>query len=240
MSLIRQRGAGSVEIVVIMLLFVALITGLFEMTRVFRTKHTLNTATFMAARAGALHHARKAPMESELARAMAPAYLFGQRDSEGVARAVSRSSAMTALPGIGAEIVSPTRQIFDALARTQRIRRSDESEFRWQHVIPNDNLRYRPREMAPVDTEDGTRQINLQDANLLRIRSLWCHRLVVPGLDRLVFDLVNQADVLSQRQAICSAISDRDIPGVTRGYYLAVTADAVVRMQSAVVADDLI
>ena len=178
-------------------------------------------------------------MEAELARSMAPAYLFGQRDGEGVVKAIDRATLLVALPGIGVTVVSPTRAIFDGLARTQHIRRSDESEYRWQTVIPNDNLRYRPRDTAPVETDQGTRQINLQDANLLRIRSLWCHRLVVPGLDKLIFKLANQADVLSLRQTVCSAISDQDLPGVARGYYLAVTADAMVRMQSAVVADDL-
>lgn len=209
------------------------------MTRLYRGKHSLNTATFLAARAGALHHARLAPIEAELARSMAPVYLLGQRDAQGLSLAIARTRALIAQPGVGAQIVSPTRDIFDQLARPLRIQRSDESEFRWQAVIPNDNLRERPREMANVTTDQGDRPIHLQDANLLRIRSLWCHRLIVPGLDRWVFDWVSAFGPQTERQQVCSAISDREIPGIARGYYLAVSADAVVRMQSAVVADDL-
>ena len=234
-----QTGAGAIEAIMVLLLFACLLGGLLEMTRVFRTKHTLATATFMAARAGALHHAQSAPMDAELARSMAPAYAFGRRDSEGVSKALARAAAMLALPGIGTEVISPTRPVFEQLARRQWIRRSDEASYRWQSVIPNDNLRHRPRQGAMIDTDHGQRPVLLQDANLIRVRSLWCHRLVVPGLDRLVFQLASRGGSPTARQAVCQAISDRHIEGIPRGYYLAVSADAVLRMQSAVVADDL-
>tara|TARA_R110000787_G_scaffold211663_9_gene321509 strand:+ start:32493 stop:33215 length:723 start_codon:yes stop_codon:yes gene_type:complete len=235
----RQHGAGAIEFAVVFLIFAALMTGLFEMTRVYRTKHTLNTATFLAARAGAVNHARTGPIEAELANNMATLYTLGQRDSTGLSQAVARAKTLTALPGIGAELVSPSREIFDRLQRLQWIRRTGEEDYRWQNVIPNDNLKYRPRTLAHFSSDSGSGQINLQDANLLKIRSLWCHRLVVPGLDRLIFQIVNQPAFVSARQLVCSAISGLEQDGIAPGFYLPVAADATVRMQSAIVSDDL-
>lgn len=234
-----QRGAGAVEFIVVFLSFAALITGLFEMTRVYRTKHTLNTATFQAARAGSVHHARSGPIEAELANNMAPLYIGGRRSAAGLGDALLKAKALAELPGIGVEVVSPTRSIFDQLRRKQWIQRSDESTHRWQDVIPNDNLRFRPRQTANISVDGKAAGINLQDANLLKVRSLWCHRMVVPALDRVIFDIVNLPLFVSARQLTCSAISDRDVPGIARGYYVPVVADATVRMQSAVVADNL-
>ena len=240
MSLLRaEGGAGAVEFIVVFLAFAALITGLFETTRVYRTKLTLNTATFHAARAGSVNHARTGPMEAELANNMAPMYALGQRSSSGLQEALLRARAVAELPGIGLEVVSPSREIFDQLRKQQWVRRSDQESYRWQQVIPNDNLKYRPREMATFDSDGSSEQINLQDANLLKVRSLWCHRLVVPALDRAIFELMNLPMFVSSRQLVCSAISNRNIKGIASGFYLPVVADATVRMQSAVVADDL-
>lgn len=236
MSLQRaQRGQGGVEFVVIFLTFAALILGLFEMTRVFRAKHLLNTATFAAARAGTVHNARVAPMNGELANGMVPMYMQGDRSVAGLTAALTRAQAMVALPGLGVQIVSPTGAIFDQLKKEQRIRRTDEDEYRWQDVIPNDNLRWRPRDTATI----GSGEINLQDANLLKVRTLWCHRLIVPALDGVIYGIVNLPMFVGDRQLVCSGISDGAVPGIARGFYLAITADATLRMQSPVVEDDL-
>lgn len=222
------------EFVVIFLCFAALLTGLFEMTRVFRAKHLLNTATFAAARMGSLTNARLEPMEGELANAMVSLFMQGDRSAKGVAAALARAQAMVALPGVGIAIVSPTAEIFEQLKVRQHIRRSDEASSRWQDVIPNDNLRWRPRGTAELS---GGGEINLQDANLLKVRALWCHRLVVPLLDRVVVEIAEL--YIPGRQAVCSAISAGRAPGIARGYYLVIGADAVLRMQSPVVADAL-
>lgn len=235
----RQQGQGAVEFLVVFLGFAALFLGLFEMTRVYRAKHVLNTATFQAARAGSLLNARTAPMDAELANGMVVLFMASRRSSAGLSEARKQTQALVSLPGIGVQVLSPTRGAYDQLRRRQWIRRSDEDAHRWQDVIPNDNLRLRPRQAARIETEDGPAQIDLQDANLLRVRSLWCHRLVVPGLDRVVFEIVNLAPWRSARQAVCSAISQGAAPAVARGFYVAIAADALVRMQSAVVADDL-
>lgn len=237
-----QRGQGAVEFVIIFVLFLALLTGLFEMTRVFRTKHTLNAATFSAARAGALSNARLEPMNAELANGMALLFSQGATPSglvSALAKAQAFGLALDAVGG-GVQIVSPTRQIFNQLHTTQYLPNEDDTALQAVDVIPNDNLRWRPAGNAKINANGQQFDINLQDANLLKVRSLWCHRLVVPALDRLIYNVVNALPFASSRQAVCNAISiGGATAGVAPGYYLAISADATLRMQSPVVSNDL-
>lgn len=234
-----QQGQSNIEFIIVFLIFAGLLMGLFEMTRVFRTKHLLNTATFLAARAGAISNARLRPMNGELANGMAPLFMHGARSAAGLVAAQTRARALVQLPGLGVRIVSPNAAAFDAFKVEQRIRRSDEDEYRWQDVIPNDNLRWRPSNVKDVEISGATAPLNIQDANLLKVRALWCHRLIVPALDAVIFAIVNTPLFLGERQQVCNAISNTTLAGVARGYYLAITADATLRMQSAVVQDDL-
>lgn len=245
----RESGQGSVEFIVVFTLFALLITGLFEMTRVFRTKHTLNHATFKAARIGAVNHALIEPMESELANNMSELFIRGERSLEGLAAATARARAFGEVVsgfGGGIKIISPTRRVFNQLSINQRIRRTDTEEFDVVAVIPNDNLRWRPRRVASLA---GGGSINLQDANLLKVRSVWCHRLIVPVLDRVVFKIVHDPLLgggKSDAQRVCKALSDDpdkysdgDDPEVYK-FFIAITSDATIRMQSPVVVDDLL
>lgn len=235
-----QRGQSIVEFLTIFALFASLLMGLFEMTRAFRAKYVLTTATFSAARIGALHNARAEPMGAELANGMSALYVIGSRNPEALLLARARAQALEALPGVGVQIVSPTKRMYDGLARQQWVRRADEGEYGWHRVIPNDNLRWRPRDEVSIDTVNGGRLVNVQDANLLKVRSVWCHRLVVPALDRLIFMIATSAEFTNARQAVCAAVSvGSEAAGVASGYYIAVSADSIVRMQSPVVADDL-
>lgn len=235
-----QSGQSVVEFMTIFILFACLLFGLFEITRAFRAKYVLTTATFAAARTGSLHNARAEPMGAQLADGMSVLYMLGRSSPETLLEARARARALEALPGVGVQIVSPTRSVHESLARQQWIWRSDEADYRWQRVIPNDNLRWRPRESVAVDADVGSRRLNLQDANLLKVRSLWCHRLVVPVLDRLIFEILSAPDFASDRQAVCAAVSAAAATsGIAPGYYLAISADSIVRMQSQIVADDL-
>jgi len=234
-----EQGQGNIEFIIVFLVFAGLLLGLFEMTRVFRTKHLLNTATFLAARAGAISNARLPPMNGELANGMAPLFMHGAQSATGLVSAQVRAQAVARLPGLGVQIVSPNAAAFRAFKVQQRIRRSDEDDYQWQDVIPNDNLRWRPASTRDIQINGATARLNVQDANLLKVRTLWCHRLIVPALDAVIFAIVNTPLFLGERQQVCSAISHRALAGVATGYYLAITADATLRMQSAVVGDDL-
>ena len=239
----RQQGQGVVEFVIVFLAFAALLMGLFEMTRVFRAKHTLNQATFAAARAGALNNARVGPMNAELANNMAA--LFGRGGGAGDApAAVVRARAFTGVLGpLGGavSIVSPTRSVFDEFGVEQYLAARGDAAPQLQTVIPNDNLRWRPHQARSVNIGGDDVALNLQDANLLKIRSLWCHRLVVPGLD-VVIERTLALFGVSQRLAVCrtlSAVSGGLNIAVPPGVYIPIAADATLRMQSPIVGNDL-
>lgn len=237
----RQSGQAALEFAIVFLLFAALITGLFEMTRVFRTKHTLNAATFMAARTGIVNNALAQPMNSELENGMIELFIRGGRSLEELGEATVRARAFGVQLGQlggGVEIINPTREMHRQLHINQRVLRADEEDYDVHSVIPNDNLRWRPRVVARSD--EG--ETNLQDANLLKIRSLWCHRLVVPLLDRIIYETINTAIFFNAAQGTCTALSESSRNGnntIDTGFYIAIAADATLRMQSPVVADNL-
>ncbi|MEC4766143.1 TadE family protein [Halomonas sp. CUBES01] len=234
----RQSGQGTVEFVVVMLIFLAFLGGIFEMTRVFRAKHTLNEATFLAAREGALNHARIDPMVARLGEGMAD--LFMVKDSKTSltkALLVSRAHAEAfQASGGGVKIVSPTKSVFNQLSKEQFIPFDGNQQPSTVRVIPNDNLRWRPNEVANLD---GDSNIDLKDANLLKIRTIWCQRLVVPGLDFLIYQVAGAVGN-SQRQSTCRQVSSgSQVSGVASGWYIAIASDATVRMQTPVLGDDL-
>jgi len=233
-----SRGNSSIEFLAVFLLFAALFLGLFETTRIYRAKHVLNTATFAAARAGSLHHARIDAMNGELANGMTPMLMGSGRSAADLALARQRAAVLLGPPGTGVQIVSPTRRTADLFRRPQWARFEGQTSQSWQAVLPNDNLRLRPRETARLADDSGTSEINLQDANLLKIRTVWCHRLVTPVLDRVIFDIVSSPLFIGERQRACvplRSISGQDISG----FHVAISADAIVRMQSIVSDRDL-
>jgi len=227
----RQHGQAAAEFIIIGMLFFAMLGGVFEMTYVFRAKHLLNTATFDAARTGSMHNAMLDPMESTLARDMAPLYMQGGRTVADVNTAISSAtSVLTTMKTVGKPIVivSPTHEVFTKFSEPQKVRLSNQTDETIQAVIPNDNLEWRARDTQTIAANSSTATINVQDANLLKIRVYWCQHLVVPGLDMIVHEIAVLNGTTPQ-QAMCDAL------GTTiDNIYLAIESDAVVRMQSPV------
>lgn len=234
----RSDGGGTIEFLVVFLLFAALFLGLFEMTRLYRAKHVLNTAAFAAARAGSLHHARVNSMNAELANGMTPLLMNSRRSAADLGLARRRAAALLTPAGTGVSIVSPTAGTYADFEESQWSRFEHQASARWQPVLPNDNLRLRPRN-PQMPAVSRSSPLNLQDANLLKIRVVWCHRIVTPVLDRLIFDILTSPAFVGERQRICIALSDDTTGTIPPGYYVAISADAIVRMQSLVSKDDL-
>lgn len=231
----RARGQGSVEFGVIFMLFILMMGGVVEMTYLFRAKQTLDHATFQAARSGATNNARLEPMRRTLARYMAPLYTHGKRGVPAMTAAVALAEANQAAIAIGHDtitVISPTVDVFNELAREQKVRTSVDDEAVLQTVLPNDNLNWRDREVANISVDGFAATVTLQDANLLKIRGTWCYRLVVPGVDRVIWNTVNAINASTTEQDACNTLSL-----VPRSYYLAISSTAVTRMQSAVVND---
>ena len=156
----RQRGATLVEFALALILGVLpLVLGILQIGALLVARNTLELATFLAARQGAVTGAEPAAMLRELARGLAPLYVRANHD--GVVPAAALAAAygaavadVTALDRL--EIHSPTRADLDRFGVLRRGRR----------VIPNDYIEYRPAAM--------------QLANVLTISVTHCQALVVP------------------------------------------------------------
>jgi hypothetical protein len=226
-----QRGQAAAEFIIIGMLFFAMLGGVFEMTYVFRAKHLLNTATFDAARTGSMHNALMAPMEATLARDMAPLYMQGGTTVADVNAAIGRATTtLTSMKVVGKPIVivSPTQEVFTKFSEPEKVRLSNQTSETIQPVIPNDNLEWRARDVQPVVANGLAATMNVQDANLLKIRVYWCQHLVVPALDLMIHQIATMTST-SPQQAMCDSL------GTTiDNIYIAIESDAVVRMQSPV------
>jgi len=242
-----QRGASIVEFIFTLPLFFFLLFGIIEMSYVYRSKTTLNTATFEAARTGSVNNALTGEMRKSYASAMIPLHVEANRSAAGIATAygkakVFETSMSVAARGMGfdtIEIVSPNRDIFSKFA--VNIPKLDPNRRNFQYVrgIPNDNLTYRDIGTKTVRIRENGRQIsvrmNVQDANILKIKSFWCHKLKVPGLRDIFYRLVLRNPLrISREQRVCNTLGL-----ATRSRYIAITSQATVRMQSYVLRDNL-
>ena len=240
----RQAGATLAELLYVLPLFFIMLFGIFEMSYVYRTKSTLNAATFEAARAGAVGNANKAEMKSALASGMLAQFMRADRSGSRVVKAYAEALAFQAKLSVSGkifghdsvEIVSPNRSVFKAFSVDVPILENNK-RVRLVKAIPNDNLMYRPIGTKRVKVNGNNLDINIQDANLLKITSMWCHPLKVPGLRELVDRLVLSVFLSSSsQQKVCNAFGKT--PGF-EGVYVAITSQAIVRMQSPIYIDDL-
>lgn len=168
------RGQALVEFLIIFPTLILLVLGAFQFALIYQAKQTLNYATFMAARQGALKNARMTPMKDALAAGMTPLFNIKPEllDTEGLLRArlIAAVEAFNPL-NTRIEILNPTADAYNA----------HKADSETGTEIPNDNLMYRP-----TTVKGG---MNVQDANLLTIRVTYCTRLVVPIVNRVIYAL---------------------------------------------------
>ncbi len=173
-ALRRSSGQAIVEYIIIFPVLLILIMGAIQIALIYQAKFTLNYATFMGARQGALKNANLNSIKDGVAAGMTP--LFMRWDGSGTPGLVDLTKArviatIEVFNPLSAEvrIISPTQVAFDALSGGGT-------------EIPNDNLMYRSGE------GDG---MSIQDANLLKVRVTYCVKLVVPFVNRMIYSLVN-------------------------------------------------
>lgn len=168
------RGAATVEFYLLAVFaLIPLSMAILELSSLSIARHALNHATFLAARAGAMHHGSTGVMRRQLARGLAP--LFAGAPDDGALAAAGGEAFARALVEVARpdltriEILNPTRASFADFERLQEGIRQ----------IPNDNLRFR----SQAGARSGQ---TIQEANLLRIRVRWCRRLFFPLIDRMI------------------------------------------------------
>lgn len=230
-SRLRAAGQATVEYLYVLPILLLLLLASLQFAFVYEAKQTLNYATFAATRAGALNSGAMASIQDALASGFAPLFVH---DTTQQALKDGRLTAKTELADNKLaliQILNPTAGALGGFANANG-------------EIPNDNLMYRD----PTALQDG---MNVQDANLLKVRVTYCVRLVVPIVNRMIYALtVNPsatpakidsssykggtiaAPEMLKVEAAGNATGLCISPNDAYPYRLAVTSEAVVRMQS--------
>ncbi|PVV21246.1 MAG: hypothetical protein B6D79_14020, partial [gamma proteobacterium symbiont of Ctena orbiculata] len=208
-----QRGAAMVELLVSLPALLLMGLGSLQTALLFDAKTTINYATFEAARVGAVEHAQSDAMREELGLRLAPLF-GGDGSAERAVSAITRSSLdVQDSRFTEIEIINPTIEAFNEFGRDIVNPRSGDVHF----GIPNSHLRWR-------STDVGDSGVNIQDANLLKIKVTYGYQLKVPLMDRVI-------------PAVMRIFDPENI-----NYYnsrrLPITSVATVRMQSDAWRDD--
>jgi hypothetical protein len=208
----RMRGVASVEFYIVTLfVMLPLVLGILQLGMLYVAKNTLNHATFLAARAGALDHGHRATMFQHLAKGLVPLYArTSQRiDSSNVARVVGPAYLQAF-----ADVRNPLRTRLRILNPSASSFRDFERDQDGVRQIPNDNLQFR------TETGASSRQ-TIQEANILKIRVDYCQRLIFPFVDRIITS-IGRLSTTSAFSQLC--YNDNRVP---------ISARAILHMQSA-------
>ena len=149
----RQRGQAMTEYLIILPTLLLLVLGVIQFALIYQAKASLNYATFMGARQGALKNANKTSIMDGVAGGMTP--FFTRASTAPALNDMAKARMIAAIeifnPNTAkVEIISPTLEAFKEFTA--------ESET---DNIPNDNLMYR----KSGDLKDG---MSIQDANLVK------------------------------------------------------------------------
>ncbi len=202
----QQHGAAIAELVVVLPALLMLGLGVLESALFYQAKTTVTYATFEAARKGATTHAQKRPMRDEFG--MRIASIYGGDGSGAKAQAAMAEGQIDAHNPLitTIDIINPNSEAF--------LEFGVENPKTGQIEIPNTHLRYRDPNVVGAKSE-----VNVQDANLLKIQAEYGYQLRVPLVAQALTGIMKQFD-----------------PGNARYYdqgRIPISAVATVRMQSA-------
>ena len=227
----RALGQATIEYLYVIPILLILLLGSLQFVFIYEAKLALNNATFVATRAGALQNGSMASIQDALYSGLAPLFAHGMdlqalKDARTAAKTELSNNQLTLV-----SIVNPTPGALAGFANAAG-------------EIPNDNLMYRD----PADQQDG---MNVQDANILKVRVTYCVRLVVPIVNRMIYSFVvsppataaridsstYQGTSIAAPELLKVAPSTATASGLCIGdasypYRIPVTSEAVVRMQS--------
>jgi TadE-like protein len=163
------RGASIVEFAIVFPLAVLFVLSLIQVGFLHMAKLTLNQATFMAARAGAMNNGRREVMDAVLVRGLSPFYQDSTIADEKtrLTKAFLAAQVDKAMPwGAKIDALSPSKEAFDDFGvkdpKTKVV------------YIPNDNLEWRTLGVGAKS------KVNIRDANLLKIRVTYGYEMKVP------------------------------------------------------------
>ena len=158
-----QLGASMTEFVIVSPIALLLMLSIFQFGLIYMAKLTLNNATFMAARHGAVKNADAGAIRNSLIKGLIPFYVKsgdGRPDSGALAAAWARAYADSILFLGSVDLISPSSEAFTHFGLTQNGVR----------YIPNDNLEYRLSDVGHTRTGASGIRISIRDANILKIK----------------------------------------------------------------------
>ncbi|RJG05323.1 pilus assembly protein [Noviherbaspirillum cavernae] len=225
----RQRGQALAEYIYVFPILALLILGAIQFGFIYQTKSTLNYATFAATRQGALNNGSMSAIAEGLVSGMMP--LFTHSSSTGGAR--NMDLLKNAWQLADEQVRNPKITSIRIVNPTPTTLNSYQGQSEKGDEIPNDNLMYR-------STNIPGGSMNIQDANLLKVRVTYCYRMAVPILNKLIFHLVvdppgtpsvgtTAADMIASEGG---GATSKPCTGIDDEYRIPVTSEAVVRMQS--------
>lgn len=207
------------EFIIVLPVLLTLILGGFQFALIYQAKTTLNYATFLSARTGAVTNGHIGLMENALARGMAPLYTHcNQSDEVQRARTHVREEIKAGFARI--DIINPPLSAF-----------SDSSSIRsgTDRLIPNDSLMYR------VTNPGASSGLSIQDANLLKIRVTYCYPMYVPYIDRIITRIMTlpaDPDTCPECRNLFPSDDGSFETGCLINGRFPINAQAVIRMQS--------
>lgn len=240
-SVIPPAGQSMVEFIIVTPVMFLLVFGAIQFALLYQAKTTLNYAAFEAARAGALNNASEAAMKNAFARAMAALYYLEEVDDVSgiygtdnddfnsiieINTNADRTMAgrILAYSDITSDGSKPAFAEFDIINPSMDSFADHGIDIDGTCQIPSDNLMYRSAAVK------GASNQSVQDANLLKLRVVYCYPLHVPFVDRILTSIMTQ-------------LPDADCPycaGINAGIErtcldnnrFPINAQSIVRMQS--------
>lgn len=209
MSLHGRRGMSGqsmIELLIVAPALLFLILAVVQAVLLYRMKATLDYAALMTARAGAVSGLDRGEMNSAFAKGMMPLYANKTGDAE-LEGAFFRARKDLILAG-RVTVINPTRRAWDEFK---------ERQYDGKYALPNDTLAYRSRSI-------GSSGVNVQDANILKVKVEYDAPLVVPFVG---FVLAGKSTFLKPGTFETSPLQ----PLTNR---LTIQSYAIVRMQSPV------
>jgi hypothetical protein len=173
-----QSGQAMVEYLIVFPSLLLVILGAVQFALLYHVKNTLQYATFAAARQGSLKNAQMNSIKDALAAGLTPMFTF-KPDMVSLAkgRAIAAIEVYNPLT-TKVELLSPTKEAGADFG-------SDDPADSSKRLIPNDNLMYRSASVG------GSSGVNVQDANLIKVRVTYCAKLVVPIVNVAIYGMLN-------------------------------------------------
>ena len=151
-----------VELLIVAPVVFFLILMVIQAVLLYRMKATLDYAALMAARAGAVSGLDRGEMNEAFAKGMMPLYTH-QTGRAAIEGGLLKARADLWLHG-RITVINPTRAAWDEFR---------ERQHDGQYALPNDTLAFRSDRV-------GSSGVNVQDANLLKVKVTYNAPLVVP------------------------------------------------------------